>query len=293
MTQTTLFLLATILITATACKKEQKPPTPANIAATVGTIYNYATDSSGKVKIIVVYDRAVGLTNEVSTSIPGDYVLIGGGGFSSSNPGYFMTASYPDDSLTTWNVKFFQPPLLNNSISAYAVGLKLEGLTKAQLQASIQLTTGIDAASVDTNYVLIGGGTKVTYAGNGKPLLTSKPDGNSWYSTTGNYLPADSASKITYAIGIKKDIPVFGSLNVEQIAVVNPLTINKNSSVIIKLDDNWVTACPGAELIGTTTGRRLTTMYPLTRAISIFSVRDSTDTNGSTAGYIIRIRKGN
>lgn len=292
MTQTNLLLLATMLITTIACKKEQKLPRITDIAAT-GTIYNYATDSSGKVKTVVVYDRAVGLKNDVSTSLPNDYVLIGGGGYSVSDTGYFMTASYPDDSLTTWTVKFSQPAKLNNIIYAYAVGLKLEGLTKAQLKANIQLMAGIDSASVDSSYVLIGGGTKVTYAGKGKRLIKSRPGGNTWYGATTGYLPADSATMTTYAIGIKKDIPVFGSLNVEHYAEANPLTNNKNSSVIIKLDDNWVTACPGAELIGTIPGRRLTTMYPLTRAISIFSVRDSSDTNGSTAGYMIKLRKGN
>lgn len=293
--QTNCFLLAIMLLAVTACKRDQTAQLPkiSTLAAASETVYGYATDSSGLVKIVVVTNQAIGLTNEVSVTIPDDYVLIGGGAHASSSPDYFITASYPNDSLTTWRTKFYQQPRLNNIIYGFAVGLKLEGVTKAQLKASMQLGVGIDSASVDSNYVLIGGGTRVTYAGNGKALLTTKPDGNSWYSVTKNYLPVDSAVINTYAIGILKNIPGFGALNVQKVAVVEPLTNNRNSSVIIKLDDKWVTACPGAELSGTTIGRRLTTLYPLTRSVSIFSIRDSSNTNGSTAGFMLKIRKGN
>jgi hypothetical protein len=297
MTKNGHFLLAAMLLGVISCKKEQasqhQPLKPVTVAASATTtIYGYATDSSGLVQTVVVREQVVGLANEISVTVPDDYILIGGGAFSSANPGNFLTASYPNDSLSTWHAKFFLQPRLNNVLTAYAVGLKLAGLTKAQLQANLQLVSGSDSASVDSSFFLIGGGTKVTYVGNGQSLIKTKPEGNTWYSGTKNYLPNDSVVMTTYAIGLKKDIPSFGAVVVEKVTSIASVNSINDEGAIIKLDNKWVTACPGGEIVYDTTGRRLISIYPLTRSVSVFSAKDAGYApNGATAAYMLKLRK--
>lgn len=303
MKKTLSLLSAVMLLGMVACKKEQTPDDKldkvAAIAAnTPSATYDYATDSSTQVQIVVVRDRSVGTATEIAVTVPDDYVLIGGGAFLISTDGVprgFLTASYPDDSLTTWNAKFYVRPPFNNALSGFAVGLKLTGLTKAQLKANLQLFSGFDSASVASNYVLIGGGTKVTYSGNGQSLVKSKPDGNTWYSGTKVYTAGDSAVMTSYAIGIRDSIPSFGALKVERVVSVTSVRNNKYDELaIIKLDDKWVTACPGGELVAPNTGRRMIGIYPLTRSATISSSKDSVfATGGNTTGYLLKIRKAN
>jgi hypothetical protein len=157
------------------------------------------------------------------------------------------------------------------------------------------LFSGVDSASVASNYVLIGGGTKVTYSGNGQSLVRSRPGGNTWYSATKAYAISDSAIITSYAIGIRDSIPAFGALKVEQVVAVTPVRNTRyNELAIIKLDDKWVTACPGGELVAPNTGRRLIGIYPLTRSATTSSSKDSVfATGGNTTGYLLKIRKVN
>lgn len=302
MTKTKCLLSAVMLLGMIACKKEKTGADTLDKVAlkavnTPAATFDYATDSSGQVQIVVVRDRSVGLATDIAVTVPDDYVLIGGGAFLIGTDGVpkgFLTASYPDDSLTTWNAKFYIRPPYNSALSGFAVGLKLAGLTKAQLKANLQLFSGTDSASVSSGYSLIGGGTKVTYNGNGQSLVRSRPAGSTWYSGTKAYMAADSAVMTSYAIGIKDSIPLFGTVKIAEVVAITPVRNTRYDELaIIKIDNNWVAACPGGELNPPYTGRRLIGIYSLTRSATTASSKDSVfATGGNTAGYMLKIRKG-
>jgi hypothetical protein len=83
----------------------------------------------------------------VSCAVDSDYVLVGGGAHTvTSAPGALLTASYPDSGLTKWTAssKDHGEPHPHR-LHVFAHGLKVKGLTAAELRANLKLQTRTSA----------------------------------------------------------------------------------------------------------------------------------------------------
>jgi len=103
------------------------------------------TDWSGQVHVRVYLGPWVyGQHNVTTVSVDTDYVLVGGGAeiYGAGNPGALLTASNPDLNLTTWHAssKDHVNPY-PHSLRAYAIGLRLDGVSSTDLRNYMVLVT--------------------------------------------------------------------------------------------------------------------------------------------------------
>jgi vibriolysin len=184
------------------------------------------TDASGKLTI-AVFERyatsAAGTNTNFSVTVPSDFVVIGGGGEGKEAPaGNLLTASYPDSGLTSWLVSTKDHTTSDPAqVRAWAVGLKVAGLTPAQLRTYLTVsaaTSGVVAhadvvASLPAGYVLAGGGIKVNWSGAGNMATASAPyTATSWRARSKDHDVSSPASATAYAIGINGSIPGVGTI---------------------------------------------------------------------------------
>src|SRR3954447_10336695 len=113
--------------------------------SSVGTHLNTFHDASGRITVSVF--NHIGsppqehwIEEEILVG-DGDMIAIGGGGTASENPGALLTASHPNDDLSGWVIssKDHEVPDAHQLIT-YVIGLKIAGMTKAQLRDSIFLS---------------------------------------------------------------------------------------------------------------------------------------------------------
>ncbi|WP_324291555.1 M4 family metallopeptidase [Corallococcus sp. BB11-1] len=184
------------------------------------------TDASGKLTI-AVFERysptSASHNTNFAVSVPGDFVVVGGGAEGKVSPeGNLLTASYPDSGLTSWLVStkdhVQSDPV---RVRGWAIGLKVAGLTAAQLRSHLSVTTATSAtvnhpdvtATVPAGYVLAGGGIRVNWSGAGNLATGSAPSGNSAWRVRSKDLETHSpASAQAYAIGIRSSIPGVGTI---------------------------------------------------------------------------------
>lgn len=184
------------------------------------------TDASGRLTI-AVFERyattAAGHNANFAVTVPGDFVVIGGGGEGKESPsGNMLTASYPDSGLTSWLVStkdhIAADPV---RVRAWAIGLKVAGLTPAQLRSYLTVSTATSAyvshpdvtAALPAGYVLVGGGIKVNWSGAGNLATASAPYGASaWRVRSKDHKESSPATAQAYAIGISSSIPGVGSI---------------------------------------------------------------------------------
>lgn len=105
------------------------------------TSTTYYNDWSGTVHTIVVETtRAPAQANWSATAVPSDYVLVGGGAYTNNpSPGAYLIGSYPDWSTDTWWAFSKDHHVVNShEIRVYAVGLKIDGVTKSVLKSAMQ-----------------------------------------------------------------------------------------------------------------------------------------------------------
>jgi vibriolysin len=185
------------------------------------------TDASGRLTI-AVFERyantAANHNTNFAVTVPGDFVVIGGGGEGKESPsGNMLTASYPDSGLTSWLVSTKDhidgDPV---RVRAWAIGLKVAGLTAAQLRSYLTVSTATSAyvahpdvtASLPAGYVLVGGGIKVNWSGSGNIATASAPYGGSaWRVRSKDHQESSPATAQAYAIGISSSIPGVGTIS--------------------------------------------------------------------------------
>jgi len=153
------------------------------------------------------------------------FVLVGGGAQvdleSGAQPGALVTASYPDAGLTTWTAKTKDHvELYPHRTRAYAIGLKLAGVSEAALRASAHYLMSTNASNVnhpvtsvaETNsgYLVVGGGAKANYSGAGQLLWDTRyftsatePNGG-WTASSKDHWTADPGKVTAYAISIPR-----------------------------------------------------------------------------------------
>ncbi len=184
------------------------------------------TDASGKLTI-AVFERYSNTASNHNTNfavtVPGDFVVIGGGGEGKEGPsGNLLTASYPDSGLTSWLVSTKDHIESDPArVRAWAIGLKVAGLSAAQLRGYLTVSSATSAyvahpdvtATLPAGYVLVGGGIKVNFSGAGNMATASAPSGYSgWRARSKDHKESSPATAQAYAIGISSSIPGVGTI---------------------------------------------------------------------------------
>ena len=192
----------------------------------LGTQVATTSDSSGKLTV-AVFERTS--PNEYKqpkrfwVSVPDDYVVVGGGAVAANAPfGNLLTASNPTDDLRAWEVSakdhYYSNPI---KIRAWAIGLKVAGLTREQLRQHITVTKSTSAAanhptasaSVGQGYILIGGGFRDNWSDYGNLGTSSYPSSSSSWTASGkDHYISSPATMDAFAIGIRNNIPGIGML---------------------------------------------------------------------------------
>jgi hypothetical protein len=135
--------------------------------------------------------------------------------------GHFIVSSYPNDQLTEWIAESKEHGHQSRRmLVVFALGMKVEGLTKEQLKSYIKLTKTTSAmastaplSSVtlpSTNDVLLSGGAQLNTTASGIFLNGSYPEGNRWIAKGKNLLSTTSSRITSYMISIHKHIPING-----------------------------------------------------------------------------------
>lgn len=187
------------------------------------------TDASGKVTV-AVFERTSGTLlqhyTDFAVDVPEQFVVIGGGVVGGgSYPGNFLTASYPNGNLSAWVVStkdhFIEHPV---NLRAYAIGLKIAGLSRRQLLNYIAVNSTTSSygpfpdvsSGVPQGYSMIGGGFKVNWAGAGNIATASYPENAfSWRVRSKEHELSSSASIQAYALGLLQTIPGIGRVDVK------------------------------------------------------------------------------
>ena len=192
----------------------------------VGTKINEHTDASGKVSIATfqrMAPAAQAIFTDFAVAVPQDYVVIGGGVEGTDSPqGHLLTASYPNGDLSSWMVSTKDHQVSNPmQITAWAIGLKINGLTRDQVRANVLVNTSTGpsvefpdvAVGVPSDYASIGGGFKVNWTGAGNIATASYPDSTqTWRGKSKDHGILSPAPAQVYSIGIKRSIAGVGNI---------------------------------------------------------------------------------
>lgn len=195
-------------------------------------------DASGKITV-AVFERTAGSPQshftDFAVNVPAQFVVIGGGVEGSRTPyGNYITASYPNSDLSAWLVStkdhYYSDP---TAIKAWAIGLKIAGLTRQQLMSLIAVnvaSSGYDAhpdisSGVPEDYVLLSGGIKVNYTEPGNIATASYPETSyTWRARSKDHMLSSPASTQVYAIGLKQSIAGIGTVAATTIAIDSTYT---------------------------------------------------------------------
>lgn len=186
------------------------------------------TDASGKVTV-AVFERTAGNFyshyTDFAVDVPDQFVVIGGGAVGAGSPaGNFLTASYPNNNLSSWLVSTKDHVDIHKvNLRAYAIGLKIAGLSRDQLLNYIKVNaaTSVYAAHPDISvgvpygYSMIGGGFKVNWVGGGNIATASYPENAySWRVRSKDHKVHSHATIDAYAVGLLNSIPNVGKIAV-------------------------------------------------------------------------------
>jgi hypothetical protein len=161
---------------------------------------------------------AAGLIPSAIATVPGNYVLTGGGAQANwKSEGSLLKASYPA-SPNSW-VGVSKNPTGGEpaTVTAYAIGIRdsdtapvfLKAIFEREMfETKVLATTGTSAGrpsaemSTRGGYVLIGGGAVVNGMGNNF-LTASYPEANTWKAASKEHLESGACTITAYAIGAR------------------------------------------------------------------------------------------
>lgn len=184
-------------------------------------------DQSGKVSV-VVFERtasaASGVFTDFSVEVPDDYVVVGGGVQGAESPnGHFLTASYPNAARSAWLVSTKEHLAANpTQITAWAIGLKIAGLTRSQLLSNMTYRVSTSAyasqpsvtTSIPVGYTQIGGGFQVQWSGDGNLAWASYPtvvnNVGAWVSASKDQGSVSMATIRSHSIGLRTNLSGVG-----------------------------------------------------------------------------------
>jgi hypothetical protein len=268
-------------------------------------------DSSGRVeaRIWECANTTPSDNNIVPCAVDAGYVLVGGGAWANGTGyGALLTASYPSDPafLTTWEGRSKAQGVSDPHIlKVYAIGLRLTGLTRAQLLSnvfvnrhtvgpasmpgSVALTFPCTDVCFDT-ILPTSYGSFVHWTGAGNLLTTSAAIGA--YGKDHNW--SDPATITHYSIGIRANIDGFGRLEMKVVEKDSPtVSIGKTSAEAL-LPAGFVPTGVGALGHYTGFGRLLTRMAPNPADFTRFLAENKdqiVQSSGSVTAQLIALRK--
>ncbi len=261
------------------------------------------TDASGKITI-AVFERysttTSGHNTDFAVTVPSDYVVIGGGGEGKENPaGNLLTASYPNAGLTSWLVSTKDHIALDPTrVRAWAIGLKIVGLTPAQVRSNLIVVSATSSfaawtdvtATVPAGYALVGGGIKVNWSGQGNLATASAPSGpNGWRVRSKDHIQSSPATALAYAIGLNSSIAGVGRIG----SIVNGGTsaVVAHPSYTATLGAGYALSGCGAFVNWTGNGNLLWQIKPASATTCTVSSKDhNLSSPASISGYTIGIR---
>jgi subtilisin family serine protease len=237
------------------------------------------SDVSGRVAI-AVFERCSSTLSQHNTDfavqVPPGYVVIGGGGEGKNAPGgNLLTASYPNAGLTEWRVSTKDHQIADPvSVRAWAIGLKVNGLTPAQLISHLTVTTASSSntahpdvtANLPAGYVLLGGGFKVNWSGMGNLGAASAPSGAyGWRVRSKDHNLTSPATAQAFAIGLRESIPGIGNFMSTVNTAISAPAAHPTGSVT--LANGYALSGCGAYVNFAGNGNLLWKIKPLTPAI--------------------------
>ena len=190
----------------------------------VGSQLNTFTDASGRITTAVFMHRGSPpqshWKDEEILVADQDMLAVGGGGVAANVPqGALLTASYPNSDLTGWVVSSKDHQKANpHQLVTYVIGMKIAGMNRDQLRQAIHVVpadSGLaphpeaQAGINGTTHVLLGGGFKVEWFGNGNLATASFPSSrSSWKARSKDHRVPDPANLRVFAIGLARNLPV-------------------------------------------------------------------------------------
>ncbi len=183
---------------------------------------NYQSDASGKLRVVLFERKAPAAASQFSNfsvDVPEDYVVIGGGVRGAAAPkAHLLTASYPNTARSAWLVSTRDVQQSNpTAITGWALALKVEGMSRAQLLANMayRVTTGATSANptassaLPSGYVQLGGGFQLTSTTASNVAWSSFPSSVSGWTVAAKEHGVSSVSGIrSHVIGLRTNLPV-------------------------------------------------------------------------------------
>jgi hypothetical protein len=237
---------------------------------------NTFNDESGLVTVSVFRYQAPSLQQhffDLAAEVAEDMVAIGGGGIAVEFPyGALLTASYPNGNLSAWLVSSKdhgdnQPHYL----TAYAIGLKIEGMTREQLLDAIFINwqeSGLGqhpqaTATMPGEFRLVSGGFKIDWSGEGNLATASFPSNDlSWTAKSKDHGSASPANLHVCAIGLRENLPVG---QVEVAIDYQESVTSQHPSSVADMTDGFALTGGGAEAHWRTHGSLLWRLEPATQ----------------------------
>jgi hypothetical protein len=243
-----------------------------------------------------------GQRNSASCSVDSDFVLVGGGAEIKDDlaPGALLTASYPEGDSWIARSKDHISPYPHRT-RAYAIGLRLAGLSKSGLQESVKTVSFATGATAHpsikyappTGQLILSGGAYARYGGSGQLLTKSTRSGSGWIAASKDHVNSDPGYMDVYVTTILQE-PIGSSIKLAtDYAVSQGLSSGGGyrSVTSISVDSSLVTGI-GAAAIGT--NRLLTDAYPLSSASgggTVTSKDHVTAASGTSELTLARLRE--
>lgn len=240
--------------------------------------------------------------NRKACTVDSDFVLVGGGAEirDDGQPGALLTGSYPDGD-SWWAESKDHVASYPHRTRAYAIGLRLAGLTKSQLQQSVTTVARAMGPTAHPSIkfvppagqLILSGGAQTQYVGSGQLLTTSTLSGTGWIAASKDHVQSDPGYVTVYVTTIK-DRPTGSSIRLATDYTVSQSISSGGgyrSVTTINVDDSLVTGI-GAAAIGT--NRLLTDAFPVSQARGGGTVNTKdhvTPANGSAELTLARLRE--
>lgn len=260
------------------------------------TLLNTFKDASGLVTVGVYEARsasALGAHTDQAAHVPDDMIVVGGGACAEwTGYGALLTASYPDAHLSAWLASSKSHTKVDNHFfKTWAVGLKIEGITRQQLLEFIHVdrqesgmgTAPQASAYVPAGHVLLGGGIKIEWTGYGVLATASYPSSNrSWTAKSKSHTVEAQANLKCWAISLRKNLPV-GTVDTVISNITSPSSFGPSASSDVP--PGYALSGGGGEVRWTSFGNLLWRLQPSTETTNqdfAASGKSHTETDSST-----------
>ena len=267
------------------------------------------TDPTGRITINVTQCDWVGpsqMPSDRHCAVPSDFARVGGGAEieGSAQPGALLVASYPREPDHEWAVvsrDHVQP--YPHRVRAYAIGMKLAGVSTAALRSMVQVFDSpasplgelpSSTVSVPAGYIMLGGGGYVVSSGAGLFLTASYPSSDtSWTVSAKDHEVFDRGNVFASAIGIPACPAGFGGCLKSERLQSSQINHSGYTNLLAGLSKE-VFSCPGARVTYTGAGRMLTDVYPLMNTTDMIAAawskdHDIVDAGGQTSVYFMHV----